>query len=269
MKAFTLVELLVVIGIIAILVGVLLPALSSARKSAQSAACASNLRQITLAAIAYAQENRGYWPPAHLHFSSAPMNLHRWHGTRATTAQPFNFDGSALKRFLQAKAIKQCPAFDATGAGFEAGCGAYGYNDHYLGSSSEDPRAATMPLGPAAFDAQFGDVPAKQNQVRRPAEKIAFADAAMANSPTTIIEYSFLEPPTFNYAGTSMQSSPSLHFRHGVAGGRRANIAWCDGHISSERLEWTWPGVNVYNADNSRFHLGFFGPRDNRLFARD
>ena len=63
---FTLVELLVVIGIIAVLIGIILPVLGGARRAAETAQCLSNLRQIGQAFNIYAAENKQYVIPGHI-----------------------------------------------------------------------------------------------------------------------------------------------------------------------------------------------------------
>ena len=59
---FTLVELLVVIGIIAVLVGMLLPSLNRAREQARRVQCLSNIRQIAMGFLMYTNENKGWFP---------------------------------------------------------------------------------------------------------------------------------------------------------------------------------------------------------------
>jgi prepilin-type processing-associated H-X9-DG protein/prepilin-type N-terminal cleavage/methylation domain-containing protein len=72
MRAFTLVELMVVIGIIALLIAILMPALAQSRQQAQATACLSNLRQIGMAFEMYSGDNHGAMVPFQLYDASQP-----------------------------------------------------------------------------------------------------------------------------------------------------------------------------------------------------
>ena len=74
-RAFTLVELLVVIGIIGVMIAILLPALQKARQQSVTVQCMSNLRQVGLQLLQYTDENNGYLFPNGMGWSNASVYL--------------------------------------------------------------------------------------------------------------------------------------------------------------------------------------------------
>jgi len=263
---FTIIELLVVVGIIAILVGLLLPALSYAKESGRKAACISNLTQLTKANIMYADT----W---NCFVSANPFgdNNKRWHGERDDANSAFDPLRGPLVKFLgQAGKIKECPSAkfpsEQTAASFEFGCGGYGYNNYGVGSTMyvDCYNAANWQI---VYNR--GMAPAA---IKRSSETVMFADTAYLSSGT-LLEYSYTEAPYSTWDATSAQlatdkptttrMTATIHFRHRDY----ANVGWVDGHVDSQLMTFSSSyGGTSTDPTLEEQNIGWFGPDSNELF---
>jgi prepilin-type processing-associated H-X9-DG protein len=241
-SAFTLIELLVVFSVVAILVVLLFDALGAARAKGEATVCASNLHQLAAANLAYTADHDGYYVAA-----QEPTNNIRWHGVRGGVAQAFDPTKGPLAPYLGHEGrVKICPTFQDALKGsesFETGTGGYGYNATYIGGTPAD-----------VF------TPARLSNVPQATNTIMFSDTAFARA-AGLQEYAFCEPRKWVGATGKLRGQliPSMHFRH--AG--RANVAWCDGHVSAEEPSELGKGDAYYGGQPGKWKLGWFGPAAN------
>ncbi|MCA9303726.1 MAG: prepilin-type N-terminal cleavage/methylation domain-containing protein [Phycisphaerales bacterium] len=207
---FTLIELLVVVAIIALLVGIMLPALSSARSAARAVLCSSNQRQLATAWTMYADDHRGRTLP---HRLTSGLTRTYWYGQENASTRSLDHRLGTLAPYLSSSpgdhSVYECPEQPA-GSYHEQGqfgsfTSTYGYNAYALAP----PTAGYFDLINQRW--------LRASDIHRPSELLLFCDTLIAFSSELPTNSALLDPPMLysRLRGWLPNSSPTTSFRHG------------------------------------------------------
>ena len=249
-KAFTLIEMLVVISVISLVMAILMPALARARRQSKTIMCLSNLRQLGIAAQLYANNNDDYYPIAYMS-DPDPMDslavyvywdfihIRDWDTLEERIEPGLLWQSDTITK------VHQCPSFKGKANSNDRYTG-YNYNTSYIGHGTSEAIVA----------------PAKIIQVKKPWSCALFGDGEYYNGANKFMRSPWKsEGDTFSFRAAGTQA-----YRHSG----KTNVAWCDGHAGSQRELYTETlpdeknRIEQYN-NTAKNKIGFLSP-DNSAY---
>ncbi|MHC4693576.1 MAG: DUF1559 family PulG-like putative transporter [Planctomycetota bacterium] len=241
--AFTLVELLVVIAVIAVLMGILVPISHTAREQTRAVKCGSNLKQLSLALTTHASENETFpygfddseyhmfWPPPR-YPGNIMYDFQGWWW--------FTSLGGGLMDYKDPKTIFWCPSRNIQDLGPKLNilCGNYGVN------------RAICKDAPGIIRGEFIGTPLALYQIRRPSDTLLLADSGysliswkgVTNATVRPFENidregSFYVPGVKINEGRDILPNQRADAIDGRHPNRTVNVGFVDGHVSRPKAD--------------------------------
>jgi prepilin-type N-terminal cleavage/methylation domain-containing protein/prepilin-type processing-associated H-X9-DG protein len=194
---FTLIELLVVIAIIAILAAILFPVFAKAKQTAQQTMCANNMKQISLAFLAYSADNNNRFPI----YNYAPWDSTSWWPAK-------------VKPYIKSAIVLLCPSAPKCSDGSKQWCN-YGLNFWYLNKTTND-----ITTGVSMSD------------VHRPTATVELCEVARGDGNC----YSTVTSDYVSYPPSALKSVSPYVNRPGDWHNDGCNVAFTDGHVKLMKL---------------------------------
>ena len=236
-KRFTLIELLVVIAIIAILAGMLLPALNSARERGRASKCISNMKNFSLMFFMYADEYGGFFPDR-VHIGKVSQD-----GSGGGTMDAYYWQNLLIQiyqgvRTARRSRLTYCPS-EKIPEGNWVGT-FYGANNNIISGYDKNKTEA-------------------QNWMRRDPGKVG-SFPKPAKTALLVENYGhgdYYLNVTYDPSAANTSSARAANFRHN----KKCNVAFVDGHVAATEKKRvpcieSYPSAAFYQLQNTFFNLG-------------